>query len=74
MLKSPGEIFVMSWMLRRAYFRQEDLLHWASKVRPGGILAGHDYLAAAPGFPCKDIPGFKLVRNADVLPVEAFNV
>ncbi|OLP96096.1 hypothetical protein AK812_SmicGene21710 [Symbiodinium microadriaticum] len=24
---------------------QEDLLHWASKVRPGGILAGHDYLA-----------------------------
>ncbi|CAE7607985.1 unnamed protein product [Symbiodinium sp. CCMP2592] len=28
---------------------QEDLLHWASKVRPGGILAGHDYLTASPG-------------------------
>ncbi|CAE7710441.1 unnamed protein product, partial [Symbiodinium sp. CCMP2456] len=51
---------------------QEDLRHWASKVRPGGILAGHDYLAAAPGFPCKDVLGFKLVRNTAVLPVEAF--
>ncbi|CAE7228908.1 unnamed protein product, partial [Symbiodinium pilosum] len=28
---------------------QEDILHWSPKVAPGGLLAGHDYIASAPG-------------------------
>eukprot|EP00439_Symbiodinium_sp_Y106_P068474 s1005_g11.t1 len=42
---------------------QEDLLHWASKVRPGGILAGHDYLTASPGV-VKAVNEFVLKHDA----------